>query len=263
MEEIIKDVAGILVKSKYAVALTGAGVSTESGIPDFRGPSGIWTKNPEAEKMQYEIYGKFLYDPKSYWIDVINEGRIFGNLEKALPNPSHYALVEMERMNILKCIITQNIDNLHQKAGSKNVIDIHGNAFKLRCINCGKVYQRNEFDITKIINEGKIPTCRKCSFPLKLDVVYFNEPIPREVYKQSLQQVLECDVMIVAGTSAEVYPAAEFPRIAKNKSNPAIIIEINAEPTSLTEEGVSDYFIQGKTGKILPEIVDEIKKVIQ
>ncbi len=263
MEEMIKKVAEVLVQSKYAIALTGAGVSTESGIPDFRGPDGLWTKNPELERREYEIYGKFLVDPRGYWIEVMEERRIFGNIENAMPNPTHYALAEMEKMNILKYIITQNIDNLHQKAGSKNVIDFHGNISRLRCINCGNVYDIKEFDIQAIINEGNVPLCKKCSFPLKLDVVYFNEPIPRDVYKKALGQLLECDVMIVAGTSAEVYPAAEFPRIAKNKSDPAKIIEINAEPTSLTEDGVSDYFIQGKTGKILSEIVDEIKKIMK
>jgi len=261
MEEKIKEISKILLNSRYAIALTGAGVSTESGIPDFRGPDGLWTKNPELERKEYEIYEKFLLDPRGYWIDVMEERRIFGDIENAMPNPSHYALAELERMNIIKYIITQNIDNLHQKAGSKNVIDFHGNISRLRCIKCGNVYDIKEFDIQRILNEGNVPSCKKCSFPLKLDVVYFNEPIPRDVYKKALSEVLECDVMIVAGTSAEVYPAAEFPRIAKNKSNPAIIIEINAEETSLTKEGISDYFIKGKTGKILPQIVDEIKKM--
>ena len=262
MEEMINEVARILIESKYAVALTGAGVSTESGIPDFRGPSGIWTRNPEAERRAYEVYEKFLRDPKGYWEEVVSGPSILGDLEKARPNPSHYAMAEMERMGILKCIITQNVDNLHQKAGSRNVIDFHGNAFKLRCVRCGERYPREEFDLVRIVGEGKIPLCRKCHYPLKSDVVYFKEPIPRDVYVRSFEEVEKCDVMLVAGTSAIVYPAAELPRIAKRKSIPAVVIEVNAEPTPLTEEGISDHFIQGMTGKILPKIVDEIRKLV-
>ncbi len=259
MERMIKEVARILVESRYAVALTGAGVSTESGIPDFRGPSGIWTKDPEAERRAYEVYERFLRDPVEYWKKIVSGQSILGDIEKAQPNPSHYAMAEMERMGILKCIITQNVDNLHQKAGSRNVIDFHGNVFKLRCIKCGERYPRKEFDLVRIVSEGKIPLCKKCHYPLKLDVVYFKEPIPRDVYLRSLEEVEKCDVMLVAGTSAVVYPAAELPRIAKYRS--AIVIEVNAEPTLLTEEGISDYFIQGMTGKILPKIVDEIRKL--
>jgi len=262
MEEMIKEVARVLFESKYAIALTGAGVSTESGIPDFRGPSGIWTKDPEAEKRAYEVYEKFLRDPRGHWEEVVSGSSILRDLEKVQPNPSHYAMTEMEKIGILKCIITQNVDNLHQKAGSKNVIDFHGNASKLRCLNCGERYPKEEFDLVKIVSEGKIPLCKKCNYPLKSDVVYFKEPIPEDIYMRSLSEVEKCDVMLVAGTSAVVYPAAELPRIAKRKPISAVIIEVNAEPTPLTEEGISDYFIQGMTGKVLPKIVDEIKKLI-
>lgn len=262
MEKVIAEVARILAKSSYAIALTGAGVSTESGIPDFRGPSGIWTKNPEAERRAYEVYGKFLRDPKRYWEEVLRGPSILGELEKAKPNPSHYALAELESIGILKCIITQNVDNLHQKAGSKNVIDFHGNAFKLRCLNCGERYWRDEFNLKEIVEMGEIPRCRSCSYPLKSDVVYFGEPIPRDVYARSFTEVNCCDAMLVAGTSAVVYPAAELPRIAKRKAFPAVVIEVNAEPTPLTEEGVSDYFIQGKTGELLPRIVEEVRSLI-
>ncbi|MHA1608266.1 MAG: SIR2 family NAD-dependent protein deacylase [Candidatus Freyarchaeota archaeon] len=256
--EVIREVARVLLRSRYAVAFTGAGISTESGIPDFRGPLGIWTKNPEAERRAYEVYGRFLRDPKAYWEEAVSRPSTLGDLERVQPNPSHYALAELEKMGILKCVITQNIDNLHQKAGSRNVIEFHGNAFKLRCINCGKRYGRSEFDIKGIVGRGDVPRCRDCGHPLKSDVVYFGEPIPHDAYKKSLEEVRKCDAMIVAGTSAVVYPAAYLPRFAKQKPNPAVVIEVNAEPTPLTIE-VSDYFIQGMTGNILPKIVEEIK----
>lgn len=254
----IEDVAEVLAYSKYVVALTGAGVSTESGIPDFRGPSGIWTKDPEAERRAYEVYDKFLKNPLEYWKESI-ESPIRKIIESAKPNPSHYAFAELEKMGILKCIITQNIDNLHQKAGSKNVIDFHGNISKLRCLNCGRRYSRTSFDVNRLLMENRVPMC-ECKYPLKSDIVYFNEPIPEDVYKRSIEEIIKCDAMIVAGTSAVVYPAAQLPRIAKNKPLPALIIEINAEPTPLTAENISDYFIRGKTGEILPRIVEEIKK---
>lgn len=260
MDEVIREVAKILVDSTYAIAFTGAGVSTESGIPDFRGPSGIWTKNPEAERRAYEVFNMFLTNPKEYWHYVIKGPSLLGNLENVRPNPAHYALAELERMGILKCIITQNVDNLHQRAGSSKVIEFHGNAFKLRCLSCGERYQREKFDIKRMLEEGEIPRCEICGYPLKSDVVYFGEPIPQDVYAQSLREAEKCDVMLVAGTSAVVYPAAQIPRIAKFKASPAIVIEVNAEPTPLTKEGVTDYFIQGMVGKILPKIVEEIKR---
>jgi len=257
---VIREVAEVLANSVYAVALTGAGVSTESGIPDFRGPSGIWTRDPEAERRAYEVYDKFLRNPVEYWMESV-KSPIRDAIERAEPNLSHYALAELEKMGILKCIITQNIDNLHQKSGSQNVIDFHGNISKLRCLRCGRRYPRDTFDIPRILEEGEIPVC-ECKYPLKSDVVYFNEPIPQDVYTRSVEEVVKCDVMIVAGTSAVVYPSAQLPRLAKNKQTPASVIEINAEPTPLTAEGISDYFIQGKTGEVLPRIVEEVKKFL-
>ncbi|MEM0320754.1 MAG: Sir2 family NAD-dependent protein deacetylase, partial [Candidatus Nezhaarchaeales archaeon] len=138
VEPLISEVAEVLVRSKYAIALTGAGVSTESGIPDFRGPSGIWTRNPEAERRAYEVYGLFLRDLKRFWEEYLSSSSILESyIERAQPNPSHFALAELESMGVLKCIITQNIDGLHEKAGSKNVIEFHGSVYKLRCVDCG------------------------------------------------------------------------------------------------------------------------------
>ncbi|MCS7140156.1 MAG: NAD-dependent deacylase [Candidatus Nezhaarchaeota archaeon] len=260
MDSLISRVAETLVKSNYAVALTGAGVSTESGIPDFRGPSGIWTKDPEAERRAYEAYGLFLRDPKRFWEELLSRPPLLANLEKASPNPSHFALAELENLGILKCIITQNIDGLHEKAGSKSIIEFHGSAFKLRCINCGARYPRSSFDLLALRDRGQLPPlCKSCGGILKPDVVYFTEPIPRDVIIQSLEEVRKCDVMLVCGTSLVVYPAAELPRIAKRKIPPAVIIEVNLDPTPITLEGISDYFLQGKTGEILPRIVHEVK----
>lgn len=279
VQELIKRAAEDLVNSSYAIALTGAGISTESGVPDFRGPQGIWTTDPQAEKRAYQSYDKFLTDPKDYWEDRLAKPSLLGNLEEISPNPGHHALAGLEEMGVLKCVITQNVDNLHIKAGSRNVVEYHGNAFKLRCANCNARYGLEEYDLAKLRQEGKLPPlCRSCGAVVKMDVVHFRESIPSDVAHRSLQEAWKCDVMLVCGTSAVVYPFASLPTVAfqrkmeKEKKTQsgfhvvervraATIIEINAEPTPLTYEGVSDYLIQGNTAEILPLIVGEVKRL--
>ena len=278
MEELINRAARDLVESKYAIALTGAGMSTESGMPDFRGPKGLWTKHPEAERRAYEIYGKFQQNPKEYWEERLSGhsllGDLLGDLGKVAPNPGHYALAELEKMGFLKCVITQNIDNLHERAGSKSVLDYHGNVFKLRCVSCNARYDLEEYDLQKLRDEGRLPPlCKKCGGVVKDDVVHFREPIPLDIAEESEEESLKCDTMLICGTSAVVYPFANLPLIAKFRSGrlpsgvyargygtTVKIIEVNAVPTPLTQEGISDYLIQGKTGEILPRIVEQVKK---
>ena len=268
-EELIERAATDLVDSKYAIALTGAGISTESGIPDFRGPDGIWTKNPEAEREAYEHYGELLRNPVSHWKKILEPDSIFRHFDKFgeyPPNPGHYALAELEKLGVLKLIITQNIDNLHQKAGSRNVIEYHGSMVKLRCMSCGSRFDRKNFDLNKAKREGELPPhCQNCNGVLKYDGVYFREPIPGDVYQQSVEAASKCDLMLICGTSAVVYPFAELPRIARTckvGGLPAVtIIEVNAEPTPLSHEKISDYIIQGKTGEVLPKIVKELSQL--
>lgn len=262
--DLIKQAATDLVKSKYAIALTGAGISTESGIPDFRGPSGIWTRDPEAEKRAYQVYSRFQKNPKEYWTDRLTRPSLLGDLEKIAPNPGHYALAELERLGILKWVITQNVDSLHQKAGSRKVLDYHGNAFRLRCFSCGARFEPAEFDLNRLLAEDRLPPlCSRCGGVLKSDVVHFHEPIPLDVAEQSLEEAVRCDLMLICGTSAVVYPFARLPRVARERDpgKEAILIEINAGPTPLTERMISTYLIQGKTGQILPRIAEEIKKL--
>lgn len=263
MEEIIQRAAEHLLKSKHAIALTGAGCSTESGIRDFRGPDGIWTKNPDAERKAYQSYAKFQQNPKEYWKERMAGASLLGDLTNAAPNPGHYALAELEKMGILKCVLTQNIDNLHQKAGSKKVFDYHGNISLLRCASCDARFNPGEFDLDRLLAEDQLPPlCRKCNGVLKSDVVHFHEAIPMDVARESQKEAEKCDLMLICGTSAVIYPFAYLPRIARQRQSgrKTIIIEINADPTPLTEEGISDYLIQGKTGTILPKIAEEVKK---
>ncbi len=264
MDSLIQKAAADLLKSRYAIALTGAGISTESGIPDFRGPSGVWTRDPEAERRAYMVYATFQKNPKEYWVDRLTRPSLLGNLEKMAPNPGHYALAELEKMGILKWVITQNVDSLHQKAGNQKVLDYHGNAFRLRCFSCSSRVDVGEVDLRGLLAQDRLPPlCRNCGGVLKSDVVHFHEPIPMDVAEQSLEEAARCDLMLICGTSAVVFPFARLPRVARERGmgGKAVLVEINAEPTPLTESGISDYLIQGKTGRILPQIVEEIKKI--
>ena len=262
MADLIARAARDIARSSYAIALTGAGISTESGIADFRGPSGVWTKNPEAEAQAYRSYPEFTRDPKRWWEKQLS-GQAhdpLGSLEHARPNAGHHALVDLEKMGILKATITQNIDALHEKAGCTHLLEFHGSRSKLRCLGCNARFKPDEFDFQKLQQEDRLPPrCLECKQPLKSDVVYFGEPIPADVAEKSYAEALQCDLMLIAGTSAAVYPFANLPRVARERGG-VKIIEINAEPTPLTREGISDYLIQGKTGEILPAIVDIVKK---
>jgi NAD-dependent deacetylase len=271
MEDLIERAARDLAKSKRAVALTGAGISTESNIPDFRGPKGIWTLNKEAEAEAYERYDLFLTSPRAYWEEILGMrgtyGKFHGQIREAQPNPGHYALAELEALGILKCVITQNIDGLHRKAGSKRVLEYHGSVNAVRCISCGSRFAWEDVSVDELP-----PRC-KCGAVLKDDVVHFKEPIPSDVMEESEKEALKCDLMLVCGTSAVVYPFANLPRIARYQASRLVlgldiigrrtnvtIIEVNADPTPLTDEGVSDYLVQGKTGEILPRIVEEVRR---
>ncbi len=258
---LIERAARDLVDAKYAIALTGAGISTESGISDFRGPSGIWTKNPEAERRAYRSYERFLENPKAWWEERLTSPSLLGDLEKAMPNPGHCALAELEKISILKCVITQNVDGLHEKAGTKHLLEYHGSVLKLRCTSCGLRFNKGIFDLEKLRRENQLPPhCPKCQGIIKTDGVAFGEPIPSDVAIQSLDEAGKCDLMLICGTSAVVYPFASLPRIARERIT-VTIIEINAEPTPLTRESISDYIVQGKTGEILPTIVEEVKRI--
>jgi NAD-dependent deacetylase len=274
IKNLIQLAAKQLTQAKHAIALTGAGVSTESGIPDFRGPEGVWTKNPEAERRTYEIYPKFVRDPTAYWREMLTEPlTFFTDMEKAQPNPGHFALARLDQVGILKSTITQNIDGLHDKAGSKNLFEYHGSLLKMRCPVCNARYGRDRFNLEHLLKTNELPPlCTKCGNALKSDVVYFGEPIPQDVAEHSYREAQQCDVMLVCGTSAVVYPFASLPIIAAGGTfedgipirygrEAATIIEINGEPTSLTREHVSSYLIAGKTGELLPMLADAVDKM--
>jgi NAD-dependent deacetylase len=278
MEKLIKKAAQDLINAHYAIALTGAGMSTESGIPDFRGPSGVWTKNPDAERRAYRSYEFFMENPKGWWEERLTAPNIFGDLAKVQPNAGHIAIGDLEKAGILKTVITQNIDGLHEKGGAKNVLEYHGCALKLRCTSCLSRTSRDVIDLEALRKENRLPPiCSRCGGIIKTDTVAFGEHIPEDVAEQSLEEAHKCDLMLICGTSAVVYPFANLPRIVRQRKAPyaasadpsrhlkatrdTVIIEINAEPTPLTHERISDYIIQGQIGDILPQIVEEVKRL--
>lgn len=250
MEKAIAQAAEMVRSARHVIALTGAGISTESGIPDFRSAGGLWQKYDPAE---YASIHSFQSNPGKVWkmlFDMIDLTR------KARPNPGHRALAELEEMGFLKCVVTQNIDNLHQAAGSVNVIEYHGNVSRLECIHCGAEYGESDFDIDEIAEKRVPPLCAGCRGVLKPGVIFFGEMIPREAMILSETEAQEADLVLVIGTSAVVYPAAGIPLIAKQHD--ARIIEFNTESTELTRYA-TDLFIMGMAGTTLPELARRLR----
>ena len=244
MQEKIKQAAELLKNSKYAVAFTGAGISVESGIPPFRGSEGLWSKyDPIVLDINY-----FHTNTNAAW-EVIRE-LFYDFFGKAKPNPAHIGLADLEKKGILKALITQNIDNLHQEAGSQEVYEYHGTAQTMVCAKCGKKYHSEDVDLSNLP-----PLCADCGGVLKPDFIFFGEGIPPVAARKSEEAARKADVFIVIGTTGEVMPASMLPQIAKQ--NGAKIIEINTESSNYTGY-ISDIFLQGKAGEIIPELVKSI-----
>lgn len=239
----VDQAADIISKGKYNIALTGAGISVESGIPDFRSKGGLWTKYDPNE---YATIEAFKRDPEKVWKMIKEMDEL---LEKAKPNKAHIGLAELEKMGMLHGIITQNVDNLHQEAGSKVVIEYHGTSRTLSCLWCGRRYKKEE-------KRHEYPPRCECGKILKPDIVFFGEPIPYDAMNRSFQMASRSDVLLVIGTSAVVAPANTIPGIAKQ--NGAKVIEINKESTWLTDS-ITDIFLQGSAGEIISELVRIIK----
>lgn len=244
MDDLIKKTAGVIHRSNKVVAFTGAGISVESGIPDFRGAGGLWEKYNPSE---YATIEAFHANPQKVWMMLKEMGSL---LESSRPNPAHLALAELEAMGHVRSIITQNIDNLHQDAGNKRVIEFHGSHRKLVCLSCGRLYGREEVDL-----EVLPPRCR-CTGALKPNVVFFGEPIPWGAHLQAQQEAKDCEVMLVIGTSAVVFPACDLPAMAKQAG--ATIIEVNLEETPLTRY-ISDWILIGSASSILQSVLEQVR----
>ena len=243
MEGLIKEAARITFESPMTIALTGAGISVESGIPDFRSPGGLWSKYDPAV---YASINTFISNPEKVW-EMHRE--IEGLLIKAKPNRAHIGLGELERMGLLHAVITQNVDNLHQAGGTKNVIEYHGNASTLTCLSCKRSYRMLD-------KRGEFPPRCECERILKPDVIFFGEAIPEEALHKSHMLASSAQALLVIGTSAMVSPANTIPGIAKR--NGAKIIEINKERTHLTES-LTDIFLQGEAGELIERLLAAVK----
>lgn len=247
-EELIKKAAQDIVNARRIIALTGAGISVESGIAPFRGKGGLWEKyDPE----EYAHISTFKSNPEKSWT-LLKE--MFEVIKEAKPNLGHLSLAKLEKLGKLRCIITQNVDGLHQEAGNTNVIEFHGNNRWMVCLDCSKKYKISEYEVKEIP-----PRC-ECGGLLKPEVVFFGESISFDALRKSQEEAMSCDVMLAVGTSAVVQPAASIPGIAKRAD--ATIIEINPEATPLTGV-VSDYIIEGKGGEVLPRVVEEVEKIME
>ena len=243
----IRRAAKDICSAKNVVALTGAGISVESGIPPFRGKGGLWEK---FDPIEYAHIDAFMRNPAKIWRVLLKEMK--GIVDKAKPNDAHKGLAELEGFGILQTIITQNVDGLHQLAGNTDVIEFHGNFAWQRCMDCEKRRRTTDIDITQIP-----PRC-ECGGIYKPECVFFGEMIPPNHLWRSKKVASICDVMLVIGTSAVIQPAALIPVIAKHAG--AKVIEINPERTPLSQE-TSDYIIMGKAGEVMNLLVAEIKRL--
>ncbi|AEC52544.1 NAD-dependent deacetylase [Pyrococcus sp. NA2] len=248
---MIKEVARLLVSAKFAIAFTGAGISAESGIPTFRGKNGLWNRYRPEELATPEAFKR---NPKLVW--EFYKWRIKKILE-ARPNPAHMALAELEKLGIIKAVITQNVDDLHREAGTENLIELHGNIFRVRCTKCDfKEYVKGKRLLEEILEED-LPKCPNCGSLLRPDVVWFGEPLPEKELNEAFRLAEKSDVIIVIGTSGLVYPAAYVPYIVKESGG--TVVEVNIENSAITP--IADFFLKGKAGEVLPKIAQEIRRL--
>ena len=248
MDSQLRSACEIVARSRRVVALTGAGISTESGIPDFRGPQGVWTKNPKAEKLSDIRY--YMTDPevrRLAW-----QERLAHPAWHAKPNAGHMALVELEKSGRLHALITQNIDGLHQAAGnsSDKVIEVHGTVHQVMCMSCGWRGPMQE-TLQRVRAGEEDPECRNCGGILKSATISFGQGLVPEVIERAMRSAEEADVLIAIGTSLSVYPVAGAVPVAK--SGDAKVIILNAQPTPMDE--IADVVLHGAIGETLPEMV--------
>ena len=248
----IEKLAALIAGSTRIVVFTGAGVSTESGIPDFRSPGGIWSRfDPE----EFTIY-RFLASAETrlkQWRILIESGLIVN----AQPNRAHLAVAELEKLGKLDCVITQNIDNLHQKAGNSpdRVYELHGTMNYARCLNCQQRYAMDDLLGELRLDEGA-PLCPACDGILKPDVIFFGEQLPAETLRHSVDHSRRCDLLIVVGSSLVVYPAAYMPVYAKEAG--AAVAIVNLTVTDFDHH--ADVVIHGKAGEMMPLVMQALRR---
>lgn len=244
----IEYTAELLQKAKYAVVLTGAGISTPSGIPDFRSEgTGLWSRD---EPMEVASLNTFRTDPERFFVWF---RPLASQIFNASPNPAHVALAELEKAGRIQSIITQNIDALHHKAGAKNVIEMHGTLRTLSCTQCFRIAEAEDY-LKPFVEQGVLPRCSSCNALLKPDVILFGEQLPQKAWFEAQRQSRQCDLMLVAGSSLEVLPVAGLPMQAIDRG--AHLVILNNAPTYLNVR--ADVVIQQDVAAVLPAIAEQV-----
>jgi NAD-dependent deacetylase len=239
--------AALVRENQPCVALTGAGISTESGIPDFRSPSGMWA---QFDPLEYATLGAFVDDPEKVWRFYAPR---FSLLTDAEPNAAHEALAELERIGLLRAVITQNIDLLHERAGSRQVIEVHGSIRTSSCPTCGARYPLA--DVLCVLEDGPAaPRCATCGYVLKPDVVFFDELLPQEAMDRAYELAAEAQLLLVVGSSLEVWPVAELPLVTLLAGGRVAVV--NEGPTSIDDE--AELKLTGKAGEVLSAAVTRL-----
>ncbi len=250
----ITAVARALISARYVVALVGAGISVESGIPPFRGAGGLWTKQGEPAMDGYQ---RFLADPGAHWQQMLarreSDDEFARALRDAQPNAGHLAMARLEEIGVLRHTISQNIDDLHFRAGSIAVTEIHGNRTKVRCIECGARRAWDDVDTSSLP-----PACGGCGGMLKGDTVMFGEPIPRTFLDECDAAAERADCMLIAGTSANVVPAAWYPETVLQRGG--TLVEVNIEPTPFSPHCAA--VLRGPSGELLPRLVERVEELL-
>ena len=234
-----------LVDAKSIVFFTGAGISAESGISTFRGEDGVWNKLKPEELANFDAFMKnpnMVWEWYQYRRNIINETN---------PNKGHEVIAELENYYDVT-VVTQNVDNLHGRSGSTNILELHGNIERNFCVDCRTFYELEDLEIT-----DEVPKCKKCDGLIRPDVVWFGEMLPEGVFELGEQKAKDSDICFVVGTSAVVYPAAYIPQSAIRSGS--YVVEINIESTDAS--GFVNLSLVGKSGEILPQILEEVKKL--
>lgn len=250
LDTLTDKVSDLIINARKIVVFTGAGHSTESGIPDFRSPGGVWDRF-DPDDFTYE---QFIINPDSrrkQW-QMLREGLLTG---EAKPNPAHYALAELVKLGKLDCVITQNVDNLHQKAGvpDDKVFELHGNMQWVICLSCGRRYPFKQIK-ARLDEDKEIPDCEECHGILKPDVVLFGELLPEKVLREATFRSCGCDLFIVIGSSLVVYPAASMPIYATNAGAKLVIINLSSTPM----DQQATVLIRAKAGETMPRIAQKV-----
>jgi NAD-dependent deacetylase len=245
MSDLLAEAAELIAGASKIVAFTGAGVSAESGIPTYRGEGGMWT---QYDPSKYADYDYFMQDSSYYW-SFFKDVR-YRALVASEPNPAHRAIARLEQLGKLDTVITQNIDGLHQAAGSTKVIELHGNTKVIGCLECFAEYDYET--VHEQVQSEMPPTCQACGGMLKPKVVFFGESLPSGAMEQATAASVSADLMLVVGSTLAVFPAASLPILAKRSG--AKLIIVNLGETAMDE--LADVFIDAKAGDVLPDIVE-------